>query len=68
MEKESIQFEHKPSTNADWTGENTWPSLNLPENEEMQSYFTEKKNYDKVKASKGEPHAVSTSNAMHYFE
>lgn len=39
MEKESIQLEHKPNMNVDWTGENTWPSLNLPEKEEMQSYF-----------------------------
>lgn len=56
--------------NVDWTGENTWPSLNLPEKEEMQSYFIEekKKKDDKVNASKGEQHAVSTFNAMYYFE
>lgn len=53
--------------NVDWTGENTWPSLNLPEKEEMQSYCIGKKD-DKVKASKGEQHAVSTFNAMCYFE
>lgn len=58
--------------NVYWTGENTWPSLNLPEKEEMQSYFMEKekkkKEITKVVASKGEQHAVSTFNAMYYFE
>lgn len=56
--------------NVDWTGENTWPSLNLPKKEEMQSYFMEKekKEITKVIASKGEQHAVSTFNAMYYFE
>lgn len=78
MEKESIQLEHKPNMNVDWTGENTWPSLNLPEKEEMQSYFIgggggrkkrkKKEDDDKVKASKDEQHAVSTFNAMYYFE
>lgn len=54
--------------NVDWTGENTWPSLNLPEKEEMQSYSIGKKKDDKVKASKGEQRAVSIFNAMYYFE
>lgn len=40
--RKSIQFEHKPNVNVDWTGESIWPSLHLPEKEEMQSYFIRK--------------------------
>lgn len=59
--------------NVDWTGENTWPSLNLPEKEEIELFMViknikKKKENDKVKASEGEQHAVSTFNAMYYFQ
>lgn len=35
--------------NVDWTGENTWPSLNLPEKEEIELFMVIKKNIKKKK-------------------
>lgn len=33
--------------NVDWTGENTWPALNLPEKEEIELFMVIKKNIKK---------------------
>lgn len=55
--------------NVDWTGESIWPSLHLPEKEEMQSYFIRKeKNPDTIPGRQSEQRAVSTFNAMCHFQ
>ncbi|KAI1242996.1 hypothetical protein IHE44_0000561 [Lamprotornis superbus] len=59
--KKSIQFEHKPNVNVDWTGESIWPSLHLPEKEEMRSYFIRKEKKILTQYQEAKPEEPLTS-------